>query len=281
MSLDLFKKIVDDMKAFPKKIRVVHLHMFGEPLLNPDFCKMVRYLKDSNVCNEIRTFTNGSMLTPELNQALVDSGLDYIRISVESLYEDDYANMCKYKMNLEKFIDNIRDLYDRSRGTGLRVGVKIVDGTLRTIEDVNRFFETYANISDYHYTEKMADRWVNFEVPDAAKAYVSFDTYVKEESQSQHLCAKSFFIMCVCANGEVTSCSTDWQHKLVLGDVAVSSLKEIWNSEGWKEFQRKQLRGDCISVCHDCKYWISENLEPYRNELLDRLEDEKCNMAQL
>lgn len=44
MSMDLFQKIVDDLAAFPKKIRVVNLYCFGEPLLNKNLPEMVRML---------------------------------------------------------------------------------------------------------------------------------------------------------------------------------------------------------------------------------------------
>ena len=54
MDFGLFQKIVDDMAEFEEPVRVVYLYGFGEPLLNKDIIKMARYLKQKNVCSEIR-----------------------------------------------------------------------------------------------------------------------------------------------------------------------------------------------------------------------------------
>ena len=81
MSLDLFKKIVDDLREFDAKLKLLSLYKDGEPLLNKHFPEMVRYARDAGIADRIWTKTNGSMLTPELNERIVDAGLDMICIS--------------------------------------------------------------------------------------------------------------------------------------------------------------------------------------------------------
>ena len=66
MPLPVFKQIVDDIGNFNQKVKVIYLYGFGEPLLNRHLIKMAKYLKNSQVCHEIRIVTNGSMLTPEI-----------------------------------------------------------------------------------------------------------------------------------------------------------------------------------------------------------------------
>ena len=85
MPYELFCKIIDDIGEFPDKLKVLRINGQGEPLLNPDFCKMVAYAKNKQVADWIETITNGSRLNPTLNQNLADSGIDRIRISIESL----------------------------------------------------------------------------------------------------------------------------------------------------------------------------------------------------
>lgn len=118
MSMDLFSKIVEDLKEFEDPIRVVSLHALGEPLMNNHFCEMVRLLKKEKVCNEVRAFTNGSLLSPELNTELANSGLDLLKISIESLYEVDYREKHGVNINIEKLRENISDLYYKCRGGG-------------------------------------------------------------------------------------------------------------------------------------------------------------------
>ncbi len=43
MSLHLFKKLIDDLKDFSEKLKVLRLYYLGEPLLCPDFLSMLEY----------------------------------------------------------------------------------------------------------------------------------------------------------------------------------------------------------------------------------------------
>ena len=43
MEYDLFCKIVDDIAGFNKKIRKIDIYKDGEPFLNKDVCRMIKY----------------------------------------------------------------------------------------------------------------------------------------------------------------------------------------------------------------------------------------------
>lgn len=49
MTLDLFQKIVNDLKEFPVPINTIYLHRIGEPLLNKNFPEFVRILKNARL----------------------------------------------------------------------------------------------------------------------------------------------------------------------------------------------------------------------------------------
>ena len=49
MSLDLFKKITDDLTQFKHKMRKVKIGLHGEPTLHPELPKMISYMKSKNV----------------------------------------------------------------------------------------------------------------------------------------------------------------------------------------------------------------------------------------
>lgn len=63
MDLKLFKKIVCDLRSFPDKLERISLYKDGEPLLHPDLPKMIKILKDANVCNEVSTTSNAALLS--------------------------------------------------------------------------------------------------------------------------------------------------------------------------------------------------------------------------
>jgi hypothetical protein len=74
LSFDNFRYIVDQ---FPVLERVV-LHGLGEPLLNKELPRMVRYLKDRGTY--VLFNSNGIALTAKRGQALIDAGLDEYRV---------------------------------------------------------------------------------------------------------------------------------------------------------------------------------------------------------
>ena len=78
MSWELFTAVVDQ---FPNIARVV-LHGVGEPMMVPALPRMIRYLKDRGTY--VLFNTNGTLLTERKGRALIDSGLDELRISLDA-----------------------------------------------------------------------------------------------------------------------------------------------------------------------------------------------------
>ena len=87
LSYDEFLQIADQ---FPEMRRAV-LHGIGEPLLNRDLPKMVRYLKARDV--EVLFNSNGTLLNPWWQEQLVTSGLDEFRCSVDGADPVTYAHI--------------------------------------------------------------------------------------------------------------------------------------------------------------------------------------------
>jgi len=78
MSWDLFTSIVDQV---PDLARAV-LHGVGEPMLIANLPRMVRYLKDRSVY--VLFNTNGTVLSERNGRALIDAGLDELRVSLDA-----------------------------------------------------------------------------------------------------------------------------------------------------------------------------------------------------
>src|SRR6202035_448929 len=87
LSFDKFRYIVDQ---FPVLERVV-LHGLGEPLLNKELPRMVRYLKDRG--SYVLFNSNGIALNASRGQALIDAGLDEYRLSMDGSTREMYAHV--------------------------------------------------------------------------------------------------------------------------------------------------------------------------------------------
>ncbi|MDY6836759.1 MAG: radical SAM/SPASM domain-containing protein [Thermodesulfobacteriota bacterium] len=76
MSMELFSRLI----PFLKYTDLVYLQGWGEPLLNTDFFDMARICKDQG--KQVGFTTNGTLLTEETIERLIDLPLDIIGISL-------------------------------------------------------------------------------------------------------------------------------------------------------------------------------------------------------
>ena len=87
LSYEEFVWIADQ---FPEMRRAV-LHGIGEPLLNKELPRMIRYSKERNV--QVLFNSNGTLLTPWWQEELVQSGLDEFRCSIDGATAATYAHI--------------------------------------------------------------------------------------------------------------------------------------------------------------------------------------------
>ena len=78
MSWDLFRRIVDPLPRIERAV----LHGVGEPMLVKKLPDMVRYLKDRGTY--VLFNTNGTVLNEKNGRALIDAGLDELRVSLDA-----------------------------------------------------------------------------------------------------------------------------------------------------------------------------------------------------
>lgn len=100
MSWDLFTSLIDQ---YPKIARVV-LHGIGEPMLVKDLAQRVKYLKDRGVY--VLFNTNGTLLNGGNGKALIDAGLDELRVSLDAA-ESDVYQMVRGKDFFDKIVENV------------------------------------------------------------------------------------------------------------------------------------------------------------------------------
>lgn len=274
MPLSLFMKIVDDLRAFPHKLKVLRISGQGEPLLNRDIAEMIRYAKEREVADFIEIVTNGSRLSPELNERLIQSGVDRIRISIEAVSEEGYYEMAGAKISLDEFLANIRDLHQRS-GDACEIYVKTVDAAVDTEEKEQRFYQLFENICDRIWIDSVIPLWSdwdklgqNFELNNVGMH--------GQELQEVRICPYPFYSLIINPDGEVTACCADWRRKLVLGDLKEQSMQEIWNGERLRTFWADMLSGgkDRYEMCRKCElpmHDCNDNIDAYAAQILERL----------
>ncbi len=261
MPYDMFVKIVDDMKEFPEKIKAVDLYGFGEPLLHKDLPRMIKYLKESNVCEKIRIATNGALLNKKLSESLVDSGLDYMKISIEALNAADYKEICGANIIWEEYVENIRYLFEISRGK-MEIGAKIVSAAFKKEHDEEYFLNTFSPISDYTFVENLKNVWAGFDEIQLSGEDTGEDYYTQHVT-GYSICSYPITHMVIHSNGDICSCCFDWKHEISYANVNELSLKEAWNSEKLLQFRLSHLnkKQEFIPFCNKCEAKGYDNID--------------------
>lgn len=284
-----FKIIISQIEQLLKKgndeLKIIRFIGNGEPFLNKRIVDMVKYASERNLADRYEITTNGSLLTHELTDKLVDSGLTRLLISIQGVTKEKYKEVCGYDINLEKLVDEIDYFYHKSRGK-CKLMVKTVNLSVKSQEERKKFFDMFEDISDEISIENVIDACedVNYTtlLTEEEKNKTRYNTELKEKT----CCDLLFMNMNVHANGDVDVCGCIYP-PLFIGNVYKTSLAELWNGKYHKEIMIKHLTGkrNEINVCSKCKSITSynalesDNLDPYLDEVLYKVENYNSRMG--
>jgi MoaA/NifB/PqqE/SkfB family radical SAM enzyme len=141
MSWDLFASIVDQV---PDLARAV-LHGVGEPMLVANLPRMVRYLKDRSAY--VLFNTNGTVLSARHGRALIDAGLDELRVSLDASNRESFKAIRgrDYFGRILRNVRAFRVLQEREGHIRPQVSVWIT-GLKETVEELPAFVKVAADI---------------------------------------------------------------------------------------------------------------------------------------
>lgn len=269
MSLEIYKKAIDDLTAFSKPLKALLFAGHGEPLLHSDIAEMVAYAKQKKVAERIEIVTNASLLTKELSDKLISAGLDRIKISVQGISKKKYEDVCGINIDYDKFIENITYFYEHKINTD--VYIKIIDVALDSREDEKIFYDIFKPISDsvaieyaIPFVEEIDEKVYGKEFDKCKQGNKPLETEV---------CSMPFYMMVVEPSGQVVPCCST-EVPFILGNIKENSLIEIWNSDKRKMFLLMQLKNRSINtICKKCtvpQFGLQEGdyLDAYKNELI-------------
>ena len=103
LSLDEFKALVAQLPDLRRAV----LQGIGEPLLNRDLAKMIAHLKERGVYTVFNT--NAALLTRRRQVELIDSGLDELRVSLDSSTPDTYLKIRGIPV-FDRVVDNLGEI---------------------------------------------------------------------------------------------------------------------------------------------------------------------------
>lgn len=257
MEMAVFEKLVEDLKAFPQKVKKLSMHCRGEPLLHPDIAKMIRMIRDAEVTECIKLSTNGSLLTRDLAREIIDAGAGQLVFSVEHVTDEGYRDVTGGAWSdYGKIVDNFRVLREeRDRGGhDVNLCAKILDFVTDAEKDKFR-----ADFGPYADTLLITGLYASSrpDLVDGTMGQGQKEGFYKAGLKiDRKVCPEPFFFLCVNAQGGVMPCWMDWSNSLVLGNIMKMPLVDIWNGEAMRDFRLLHLGGGRKEnrTCYDCQF---------------------------
>lgn len=251
MSLDLFKKIIDQMVEF--KHSTLRLHSVGEPSLWKNLKEAIEYAKQRGVL--VWIFTNAITRDENLLKNLAKN-CAIIEISVNSFDKDNYL-ATKGVDAFELVKQNIEYLHKF-----------ILENNLKTRLIVNR-----VESEDKKYDKKFIGYWKDSGLVSDAfiRSYHSYNSLIsdriKQERKEIIACSVHWTRFNIDTDGKVVICFNELfrgpspDETLVLGDVNTTPIKDIWQGERLSLVRKAQLEKDyslinftkslpCIKCCY-------------------------------
>jgi MoaA/NifB/PqqE/SkfB family radical SAM enzyme len=141
MSWELFTRIVDQAHGLKRAV----LHGVGEPMLVPELPRMIRYLKDRGVY--VLFNTNGTLLREKRFAALIDSGLDELRVSLDAADAASYTAVRgrPFFDRIVRDVRNLREYQERAGATHPKISLWLT-GLKETIQQLPDFVRLAASM---------------------------------------------------------------------------------------------------------------------------------------
>ena len=248
-----FKNIIDELKDY---LYITNLFNWGEPLLNKEVFRMVEYVHKNNIFSCLSS--NLNHFNEEIGESLLNSGLDYLIVSIDGINKVSYE---KYRKggDFEKVIKNLEYLLNRRRKLKNNLFI------------VWRYFifphnEHEVNKAEYMAKELGVDK-IEFE-----RGKIGIDCYATRNlnvinSNKLKRCGWLWHNAVINWDGGVSPCCLTFYKKDDFGNVFKTGFKNIWNNtkfissrDIFNRHNEKNADPNMRTVCHRC---VEEGLYRY------------------
>ncbi|HQW84276.1 MAG TPA: radical SAM/SPASM domain-containing protein [Ferruginibacter sp.] len=259
---DFFTRTIDEIH---KELLYLIFYFQGEPYLNPDFLKMVKYASDKKIYTA--TSTNAHYLTDEIAKKTVESGLDRLIISIDGTSQEVYQ---QYRVggNLEKVLAGARNIVKwkkqlKSTTPFIFFQFLVVKPNEHQIEDIKRLakevgvdevrFKT-AQVYDYETDPNnlipTIDRFSRYKK--------NADGTFTPKNKLANRCWKLQHANVITWDGLVVPCCFDKDATHQLGNLKTQRFKEIWHNDNYKQFRSQLMKSrKNIDICANCSEGVS------------------------
>ena len=234
MDEGLFARIIDECVA--NGCKEVHLHNFGEPLLDRRLEDKIRYAKRRGL-KKVKILSNGSLLTESRCHSLIEAGLDEIKISIDGVTKEEFEQI-RVPLKFDRVMQNIKYLAAARQDMQAQLRICV---TCCSTSDLPATIRQLEGIVDRFSFGKLHN-WGG-------------ETRLAQAGSIRKPCTRLWRTFTILASGEVALCCLDYDGQVILGRIdRGNSIRDVWNSLAYREIRRLHRLGrqEEISICHHC-----------------------------
>lgn len=295
LSLEEYKKILDDVK---RDFDITKLRLCvtgGEPLLYPDFFELMEYAHKLGYTWGMTT--NGTLITKETAEGLKKVGMCTISVSVDGLKEThdwfrespgSYEKTMAGIQNLlavngfkhvqittvvhHKNYSELEEMYDIFSKTGVRswrvINIEPI-GRAKDNPDLMLTRDEYKGLIDFIEKHRFKGP---MQVSYGCSHYLGVE-HEREVRKWYFLCNAGVYVASIMNNGNITAClDIERRPELVQGNIRTDSLKDVW--ENRFEIYRNDYRktGKCAK-CKNYRFCAGDSFHTWN---FDKMEPNIC-----
>lgn len=221
MDLEKYKRSIDEVVSLGAT-RVV-LQGFGEPLIDKTLEQKIAYAKKFNL--NTYTITNGSLITRARAKALIEAGLDEMRVSFYGMSPETY-NVVMERLDYHLATKNLLGFLEERAALGLKkpkleLSYLVMKENESDVDAFKEFWEPRADAIEIWKPHNYGDGRSYRERHEAVEIKATCGRPENGPLQIQW-------------NGEIVPCCYDYNNQIVLGNAFESPVLDILNGEKYR-----------------------------------------------
>lgn len=241
----LISKIIDECSRH--MVGRISPYLTNEPLMDKRMPAILREIRKKCLLPvKTKINTNAGLLTEDIGRQLIEAKLSQLWISVNGYSEETYRE--SMGLDFTKTMDNINTFLDMKKTLGAK-RPKVIVTTIKTklVEHELEKAQEYWAVRDVDFRIHSLDNRSGEEATSAIRP----ESRVTSLKRNCDLFLKQAYIV---ENGDMIICCHDWRQTVKVGNVAKTSISEVWNSDYFKGliYEYFSEKFDNIEICRNC-----------------------------
>ena len=228
--------------------QVIVLHGFGDPLLDAKLAKRIELLSNKDISSYFSC--NPANISVRKNIEMMQAGLGYLKYSIDSIDDETHKNLRGSASNYSKAFAKIIDTIEEKEKKNLKTQVVITMIDLKRPNQMQEWAElkeVFKGHNVYIYLKSQDQTWY-----DDIQGSKELNAAAGKSVDWSEFCHYPWSSLTVKSNGEVAMCTEDYNNEIILGNVGVESLYDIWNSQAYENFRRTHFNNVSGNKCNMC-----------------------------